>query len=160
MRKCTCGVMEQRSQKSNIIFSMSGVVSSGISTLLKDNECFPSSAHRARRRMESLSPKLTLSSSDAEGISGRETPINSADSRRVDTEDLRRWCELRLEGGAVCCPALDKDEEALVEVLGVDAPESDSDPKEKDERSLRPDDLEEEREAATEEEEDMEAVRE
>lgn len=77
--------------RSNIIFSMFGVESSGISTLLKETSCFPSRAHRARRRIESLSPKLTLSSREADGKSGRETPINSADSRRVDTEDLRRW---------------------------------------------------------------------
>jgi hypothetical protein len=28
--------------------------------------------------------------------SGTETPITSADSRRVETEDWRRWCEWRL----------------------------------------------------------------
>jgi hypothetical protein len=82
---------KQRSQKSNIIFSISGVPSSGISTLLNETSGLPSNAHNARRRMESFSPKLTLSSMETEGISGSETPISSADSRRVDTEDLRRW---------------------------------------------------------------------
>lgn len=44
--------------------------------------------------MESLSPRLMLSSDFDVGRSGTETPIISADSRRVDTEDLRRWWEV------------------------------------------------------------------
>ena len=38
-----------------------------------------------------------LSSELDRGMLGRETPIKSADSRRVDTEERRRWWELRLE---------------------------------------------------------------
>jgi hypothetical protein len=41
-----------------------------------------------------------LSSDVAGGRSGMETPIISADSRRVDTEERRLWCEFRLEVGA------------------------------------------------------------
>lgn len=32
---------------------------------------------------------------------GRETPMTSADSRRVDTEERRRWWELRFAVGGV-----------------------------------------------------------
>lgn len=66
---------------------------SGISTLEKARSGFPSRAQRALRRMESLSPRLILSSECAGGSSGRETPINSADSRRVETDERRWWCE-------------------------------------------------------------------
>lgn len=95
------------------------------------------------------------------GKSGRETPINSADSRRVDTEDRRRWCELRFEDDATAVLAFANDDEMLPELLIVEAlAEDDNDPKEKDAMSLRPEDLEEEREAAMEDEEEMEVVRE
>lgn len=86
-------------QKSNIIFSITGVESSGISTLEYDTSGLPSSAHRARRRIESFSPRLMLSSEVDGGRSGTDTPIISADSWRVETEDRRRWWELRFEGG-------------------------------------------------------------
>lgn len=36
-----------------------------------------------------------LSSELERGILGRETPIKSADSRRVETDERRRWWELR-----------------------------------------------------------------
>ena len=42
-----------------------------------------------------MSPRLMLSSELDKGILGRETPIKSADSLRVDTEERRRWWELR-----------------------------------------------------------------
>lgn len=69
---------------------------SGISTLAKETSGFPSRAQSARRRIESLSPKLTLESEFEGGSSGSETPMSSADSVRVETEERRRWCELRL----------------------------------------------------------------
>lgn len=74
--------------------------SSGIWTLEYETSCFPSKAQRARRRIESFSPRLMLSSEVDGGRSGRDTPINSADSRRVETEERRRWCELGRLGGA------------------------------------------------------------
>jgi hypothetical protein len=40
--------------------------------------------------MESLSPRLMLSSLLEVERTGRGTPITSADSRRVDTEERRR----------------------------------------------------------------------
>lgn len=49
--------------------------------------------------MESLSPKLMLSSELAVGSSGRETPISSADSRRVETDERRWWWEVGRLGG-------------------------------------------------------------
>lgn len=40
-----------------------------------------------------------LSSETERGRLATETPIKSADSWRVETEERRRWCELRLEAG-------------------------------------------------------------
>ena len=77
-------------QKSNIIFSTSGVGSSGISTLLYETSGLPSRAQSARRRIESFSPRLMLSSEVDGGNSGRVMPISSADSWRVDTDERRR----------------------------------------------------------------------
>jgi hypothetical protein len=54
---------------------------------------WPSSARSARRRIESRSP---ASSGEVCRSSAAATPITSADSRRVESEDWRRWCELRL----------------------------------------------------------------
>lgn len=56
----------------------------------------PSRAQSALRRTESFS--LLSSEIDCDK-SGTAIPIISADSRRVETEDLRLWCELRLEEG-------------------------------------------------------------
>lgn len=78
---------------------MSGVEISGISTLLNETSGLPSRAQRARRLMESFSPRLMLSSEVEWGRSGRATPIISADSWRVETDERRRWWEFRFEGG-------------------------------------------------------------
>ena len=40
-----------------------------------------------------------LSSETERGRLATETPIKSADSWRVETDERRRWCELRLEEG-------------------------------------------------------------
>jgi len=75
-------VIEQRHvQNSNFLVESSGVLMSGISTLenaLRSD--FPSRAHRALRRTESLSPRLMLSSETERGRLATETPIKSADS--------------------------------------------------------------------------------
>ena len=81
-----------------MVFSISDAEKSGISTLLKAISALPSRAKRARRRIESFSPKLTLSSEVAGGRSGTDIPISSADSCRVETEERRLWWELRLPG--------------------------------------------------------------
>ena len=79
-------------RSSEILRSISGVLSSGISTGEKSSGLgLPSSAQRARRRMESLSPRLMLSSLWEVERAGKATPMTSADSRRVDTEERRRW---------------------------------------------------------------------
>jgi len=68
-------------QNSNLFAESSGVPMSGISTLenvLRSD--FPSRAHRALRRTESLSPRLMLSSETERGRLATETPIKSADS--------------------------------------------------------------------------------
>ena len=105
--------------KSNKSFSRSGVPISGISTLEKEVSGFPSRAKSARRRIESLSPRLTLLSEFDDGRSGRETPMSSADSVRVETEEWRRWWELRLfviEGGRLVVPGKVKVVRVLSEV--------------------------------------------
>jgi len=71
----------------------------------------PSRARRARRRIESLSPKLTLSSDEDGGRVTTSTPIISADSTRVETEDRRRWCEVGRDLG----PDVDIGRESLVD---------------------------------------------
>jgi hypothetical protein len=87
------------SRKENAGLAVSGVPSSGSSMLENEPRSEqPSRARSARRRMESLSPRLMLSS--VVRSSGTATPMRSADSCRVDTEDCRRWCECRLDGGA------------------------------------------------------------
>jgi hypothetical protein len=83
-------------RNSEILRSISGVLSSGISTGEKPSGLdLPSRAQRARRRMESLSPRLTLSSLLEADSAGRETPMTSADSRRVETDERRRWWDPR-----------------------------------------------------------------
>ena len=77
-------------RKSKMSLSMSELDNSGISTLGQGASGLPSRAQRARRRMESFSPKLTLSSEGQCGKSGIVTPMISADSWRVDTEERRR----------------------------------------------------------------------
>jgi hypothetical protein len=67
-------------QKSKGLSMISGVVSSGISTLVKAKSNFPSRAMRALLRMESFSPKGMFPSEEETGRSGKETPIISADS--------------------------------------------------------------------------------
>lgn len=71
---------------------------SGISTVLvfSPNPLIPSSAWSALLRIESLSPKLMLSSEDDGGNSGSVTPMISADSTRVETDERRRWWEFGL----------------------------------------------------------------
>ena len=90
-----------------MVFSISDVEKSGISTLLKAISALPSRAKRARRRMESFSPRLTLSSEVVGGRSGTDIPISSADSCRVETEERRLWWELRLPGDRAAPPAAD-----------------------------------------------------
>lgn len=73
-------IIERDIQNSNFLGS-SGTPMSGISTLengLKSG--FPSRAHRALRRTESLSPRLILSSETERGRLATETPMRSADS--------------------------------------------------------------------------------
>lgn len=83
-------------RNSEILLSISGVLNSGISTGEKPSALgLPSKAQRARRRMESLSPRLKLSSLLEAERAGRETPMTSADSRRVETDERRRWCDPR-----------------------------------------------------------------
>jgi hypothetical protein len=78
-------------RSSDILRSISGVFSSGISTGEKPSGLgFPSRAQRARRRMESLSPRLMLSSLLEVDRAGRETPMTSAESRRVERDEQRR----------------------------------------------------------------------
>lgn len=77
-------------RNSEILRSISGVLSSGISTGKKASMVgLPSRAQRARRRIESLSPMLMLSSLLEADRAGRETPMTSADSRRVETDERR-----------------------------------------------------------------------
>lgn len=61
--------------------------------------------------MESLSPKLTLSSDEDGGRATTSTPIISADSTRVETEDRRRWCEVGRDLG----PEVDIGRESLAD---------------------------------------------
>ena len=89
-------------RSSEILRSISGVPSSGISTGENPSGLgLPSSAQRARRRMESLSPRFMLSSLLEVERVGKATPMTSADSRRVETEERRRWWELRFAVGRV-----------------------------------------------------------
>jgi hypothetical protein len=68
-------------QNSNFFVESSGVPMSGISTFEKVlRSDFPSRAHSALRRTESLSPRLMLSSETERGRLATETPIKSADS--------------------------------------------------------------------------------
>jgi hypothetical protein len=86
-----------RNEKAGL--ATSGLPSWGISMLEKaPSSERPSSARRARRRMESLSPRLMFSSWARSSVAA--TPMTSADSRRVESEDCRRWCECRRELGA------------------------------------------------------------
>ncbi len=83
-------------RSSEILRSISGVFSSGISTGEKLSGIgLPSRAQRARRRMESLSPRLMLSSLLEVDRAGRETPMTSAESRRVERDEQRRWWDPR-----------------------------------------------------------------
>jgi hypothetical protein len=59
----------------------------------------PLSAQRARRRIESLSPRLRLSSLLEVERVGRVTPMTSTHSRRVNAEERRRWWEMRFVVG-------------------------------------------------------------
>jgi hypothetical protein len=80
---------------SEILRSISGVLSSGISTGEKLSGLgLPPRAQRALQQID-LSPRLMLSSLLEVERAGRVTPMTSADSRRVDTEERRRWWELR-----------------------------------------------------------------
>jgi hypothetical protein len=79
-------------RNSEILRSISGVLSSGISTGEKPSGLgLPSRAQRARRRIESLSGRAMLSSLLEAERAGKATPMTSADSRRVDTDERRRW---------------------------------------------------------------------
>src|SRR6266508_2348314 len=94
----------------HIALSISDVEKSGISTLLKVMSALPSRAKRARRRIESFSHRLMLSSEVEGGRSGTDIPISSADSCRVETEERRLWWELRLPdrlGGRATLPPAD-----------------------------------------------------
>jgi len=99
-------------RNSEILLSISGVLNSGISTGEKPSALgLPSKAQRARRRMESLSPRLMLSSLlEAERV-GRETPMTSADSRRVETDERRRWCDPRFVPAAEVEPNCEREED-------------------------------------------------
>jgi hypothetical protein len=103
---------EKSIRNSEILLSISGVLNSGISTGEKPSALgFPSKAQRARRRMESLSPRLKLSSLLEAERAGRDTPITSADSRRVDTDERRRWCDPRFVPAAEVEPSCEREEE-------------------------------------------------
>lgn len=99
-------------RNSEILLSISGLLNSGISTGAKISAVdLPSNAQRARRRMESLSPRLMLSSLLEADRAGRATPMTSADSRRVETEERRRWCDPRFVPVAEVEPSCDREEE-------------------------------------------------
>ena len=72
--------MEKSIRSSEILRSISGVLSSGISTGENPSGLgLPSRAQTARRRIESLSPRFMLSSLlDVERV-GKATPMTSAD---------------------------------------------------------------------------------
>jgi hypothetical protein len=98
-------------RNSEILRSISGVPSSGISTGEKPSGVgLPSSAQRARRRTESLSPRLMLSSLLETDRVGRGTPITSADSRRVETDEQRRWWDPRFAAVVGTVPNCDREE--------------------------------------------------
>ena len=61
--------------------------------------------------MESLSPRLMLSSLLEADRAGRATPMTSADSRRVETDERRRWCDPRFVPVAEVEPSCDSEEE-------------------------------------------------
>ena len=99
-------------RNSEILLSISGELNSGISTGEKPSALgFPSKAQRARRRMESLSPRLKLSSLLEAERAGRETPMTSADSRRVETDERRRWCDPRFVPAAEVEPSCEREED-------------------------------------------------
>src|SRR5260221_4809232 len=103
---------EMSIRNSEILLSISGVLNSGISTGKKSSALgFPSKAQRARRRMESLSPRLKLSSLLEAERAGRETPMTSADSRRGETSERRRWCDPRFVPAAGVEPSCEREED-------------------------------------------------
>jgi siroheme synthase (precorrin-2 oxidase/ferrochelatase) len=89
-------------RSSEILRWISGVFSSGISTGEKPSGLgLPSRAQRARRRTESLSPRLMLSSLLEVDRTGRETPMTSAESLRVERDEQRRWWDPRFAAAEV-----------------------------------------------------------
>ena len=89
-------------RSSEILRSISGVFNSGISTGEKPSGLgLPSRAQSALRRTESLSPRLILSSLLDVDRAGRDTPITSAESLRVERDEQRRWWDPRFAAAGV-----------------------------------------------------------
>jgi len=86
--------------------------------------------------MESFSPRLMLSSEVAGGKSGSDTPMSSADSRRVETEERRLWWEFRFVEGRMGFALLLEARAGAWVALGVVGGDDPVDSDASDERAL------------------------